>query len=168
MAQYHNPVLLLPSPRRFCKPLRKRSRKKSPQTISNMFNALHPTPITSQGNFVCPSSINSNINRDNTIQVTVEAAIVNQSDKITLSTSSSGSVSKSVSIEAQIPDKLKSKILSKQYVDFGSLLPRNKQGNNFPTRREFDKARYVYNPQGGVRWYWCRIIFNKRLAYILE
>uniref|UniRef100_A0A8W8JFT3 Uncharacterized protein n=1 Tax=Magallana gigas TaxID=29159 RepID=A0A8W8JFT3_MAGGI len=96
--------------------------------ISNMFNALQPTAITSQGSIACASSTYSNINRDNAIQETVEAAIVNQSDKITSGRSSSGFVSTSVSIEARVPDKLKSKIWSKQYVDCGSLLLRNKQG----------------------------------------
>lgn len=54
--------------------------------------------------------------------------MVNQSDKITSGRSTSGFVSTSVAIEARVPDKLKSKIWSKQYVDFGSLLLRNKQG----------------------------------------
>lgn len=98
------------------------------EEISNMFNALQPTAITSQGSIACASNINSNINRDNAIQETVEAAIVNQSDKITSGRSGSVFVSTSVSIEARVPDKLKSKIWSKQYVDFGSLLHRNKQG----------------------------------------
>lgn len=45
--------------------------------ISNMFNALHLTAITSQGSIACASSIKSHINRDSAIQETVEAAIVN-------------------------------------------------------------------------------------------
>lgn len=42
----------------------------------NMFNALQLTAIISQGSIACASITNSNINRDNTIQETVEAAIV--------------------------------------------------------------------------------------------
>lgn len=63
-----------------------------------MFNALQPTDITSQGSIACVSSINSNISRDKAIQETVEAAIVNQSEKITSGRSSSGFV---FSIEAR-------------------------------------------------------------------
>lgn len=85
-----------------------------------MFNALQPPAITSQGSIACESITKSNINRDNAIQETVEAAIINQSDKITTGRSSSGFVSTSISIEARVPDKLKSKIWSKQYVDFGN------------------------------------------------
>lgn len=95
-----------------------------------MFNALQPTAIISHGSIACASSTNSNINRDNAIQERVETAMVNQSIKITSGRSTSGFVkcSTSVAIEARVPDKLKSKIWSKQYVDFGSLLLRNKQG----------------------------------------
>lgn len=95
-----------------------------------MFNALQPTAITSQGSIARASSINSNSKRDNTIQKTVEAETVNQSDKIISGRSSSGFVSTSVSIEARVLDKMKSKIWSKQNVDFGSLLLWNKQGKD--------------------------------------
>lgn len=98
------------------------------EEILNMFNALQPTAIISHGSIACASSTNSNINRDNAIQETVETAMVNQSDKITSGRSTSGLVSTSIAIETRVPDKLKSKIWSKQCVDFGSLLLRNKQG----------------------------------------
>lgn len=67
-----------------------------------MFNALQPTDITSQGSIACASSIKSNTSRDNAIQETVEAAIGNQSGKITSGRSSSGFVRTSVSIEARV------------------------------------------------------------------
>lgn len=59
-------------------------------------NSLRPTAITSHGSIACASNINSNNNRDNAIQETVETAIVNQSDKITSGRCSSGFVSTSV------------------------------------------------------------------------
>lgn len=61
-----------------------------------MVNSLQPTAITSHGSIACASNINSNNNRDNAIQETVETAIVNQSSKITSGRCSSGFVSTSV------------------------------------------------------------------------
>lgn len=54
----------------------------------------------------------------------------NQTGKITSCRSGSAFVSTLVSIEARAPDKLKSKIWFKQYVDFGSLKNNSLQVEN--------------------------------------
>lgn len=69
----------------------------------------------------------------------------NQTGKITSCRSGSAFVSTLVSIEARAPDKLKSKIWFKQYVDFGSLKKK------FSSGREFDEAMSVCNSPDGER-----------------
>lgn len=70
----------------------------------------------------------------------------NQTGKITSCRSGSAFVSTLVSIETRAPDKLKSKIWFKQYVDFSSL-----KKKKFSSGREFDEAMYAYNSPGGER-----------------